>query len=263
MDTNNSITMVANWKLNPKKQEQAEALFKDYKKTFKKYTNTQLVVLPSMVHMPLLSKKQTKGVSLGSQDSFWEDTGSHTGSISPFHLKDLGVMYALVGHSEQRSLGQTNQDMARKINALVKKGITPILCIGEKDRAGDASFITELETQIQESLEGLPKSKLSKIVIAYEPLWAIGSDAKRPATAQEVEEVCIVIRRVLSDMYALKKIPDTRILYGGSVSKKTDIETMLEHTSVSGFLVGRASLSVKKFEPLVQTAHDVAANRQG
>jgi triosephosphate isomerase len=263
MDTNNSVMIIANWKLNPKKFEQADALFSEYKKAFKKYTNTQIIVCPSAIHLPLLAKKQTNALPVGSQDSFWEDIGSYTGSISPLHLKDLGVMYALVGHSEQRLLGQTNQDIARKINALVKKGITPILCIGEKDRAGDASFIAELETQIQESLEGVPKTKLSKIVIAYEPLWAIGLDAKRPATAQEVEEVCIVIRRVLSDMYALKKIPDTPILYGGSVSKKTDIETMLEHTSLSGFLVGRASLSVKKFEPLVQTAHDVIANRQG
>jgi len=262
MDTNNSVMIIANWKLNPKKFEQADALFSEYKKAFKKYTNTQIIVCPSALHLPLLAKKQTNALPVGSQDSFWEDIGSYTGSISPLHLKDLGVAYTIVGHSEQRSLGQTNEDVSKKVIALVKKGITPIVCVGEKNRAGDASFIAELETQIQESLEGVPKTKLSKIVIAYEPVWAIGLNANRAATPEEVEEVCIVIRRVLSDMYALKKLPDTPIVYGGSVSKKTDVEVMLGQTSISGFLVGRASLSLKKFEPLVQTAHEFVNNNK-
>jgi len=254
--------MVANWKMNLGREEEAKKVSSQIKKSLKKFTHVTVVVCPSFVHLSTVSKQLTKTRGfLGAQDCFFDDSHNPTGETSVVQLQDLNVSYCIVGHSEQRDLGETNKQISQKIVLLLKRGITPILCIGEHKRDRQGMYIKELEQQLKDSLALVPKSVISKIVIAYEPLWAIGKNAVRTAKPEEIEEVCIVIKRTLSDLYHLKTIPTNTLLYGGSVSRPQDALDAIVIGCVDGCLVGRASLSAKTFIPLLQAVNNLGKNQ--
>lgn len=253
MNTEKKFLIVANWKMNQSRVSEAQKTASEIAKKAKKYKNTSVVICPSHIHIPIVSKALGKSsVILGAQSVFAQGELSPTGEVSIAQIADFDVRYCIVGHSDQRLLGQTNKQIAETVFKLIKKGITPILCIGEEKRDKEGTYLKNLTTQIQESLFGIPSSMVSKIIFAYEPLWAIGSSAKRNANAGEVEEVAILIKRALSDMYTMKKLPSNTILYGGSVSHAQDVNETMKTGQINGFLVGRASLSAKTFLPLVE-----------
>jgi triosephosphate isomerase len=260
MNTNEQkILMVANWKMNPGREEDARKISSEIKKGLKKIKQVEVVVCPSFVHLSAVSKQtNTENYALGAQDVAVSDEGASTGSISPAQLQDLGTKYCIVGHGEMRALGQTNKDISRKIELLLKRKIQPILCIGEHERDAKGGYLKTLALQLTESLGNTPKALVEKIVIAYEPLWAIGKKATRGAKPEEMEEISILIRRTISDLYGFKKLPRNIVLYGGSVGNKKDVQEMIEQGHAGGFLVGRASLSAKTFLPLVEEANRLA-----
>lgn len=257
---NKKILIVGNWKMNPVRFGDAKKLVGEIKKAVRIYKQTtEIVVCPSFVHLSLVSQVGIQGtISLGAQNVAWSEKDSLTGEISSAQLEDFGVDYCIVGHSERRMYGETGMYITYKIQSLLKRNITPILCIGESIRDEKGEYLRFIEKQLKDSLQNITRNTVEKIVIAYEPLWAIGANAKRGATQQEIEEIVILIRRVLSDMYELKKLPRNKILYGGSVLHKKDIRDVYSRQYVDGFLVGRASLSVKTFIPLVEEAHRLA-----
>lgn len=251
--------MVANWKMNLVKPRDAEILANDFKKASAKLKNIDVVVCPSYVHIPHVFKyTQKESLLLGSQNVARFENASLTGEVSASQLGEYGVKYSIVGHSERRIEGESNQIISEKVSILLKKNITPILCVGESSRDENGQYLHDIEKQLKESLEGVSRKMVEKVVIAYEPLWAIGKNAKRGATKEEIEEVVIAIRRTLSDMYEMKKLPQNKVLYGGSVMNPKDITQSISKGYISGCLVGRASLLSKTFIPLLEEANRLA-----
>src|SRR3989338_10049763 len=172
--------IIANWKMNPATEKEATQLFRAIKKGLPKNKKAEIVIAPPAVFLSVL--KREKGLILGAQDMSTNEIGAFTGQISGKMLRDLGVKYVIVGHSEMRVIGETNGEVARKAILALKLGLIPVVCVGERVRDESGKFFTDVKEQLRESLAGVSKSMLSKLVIAYEPVWAIGKNAPRAAT---------------------------------------------------------------------------------
>ncbi len=246
--------IVGNWKMNPKTLAKAQTTFLLISKKVTKIASpkVQVVICPPSIFIPkIISKK----VLLGAQNVFQEAEGAYTGEISASMLDDAGVSFVIVGHSERRARGETNEIVAQKVKAALSFGITPILCIGEATRDDSGEYHAFLKKQLTESLSLIPKTWIPKVVIAYEPVWAIGKNAIREATPEESEEMAIFIKKILSDLSgdAHKK---TRILYGGSATVN-NAEAFLSKGGVDGLLVGRDSLNPENFTEIIAIAKRV------
>ncbi len=235
--------------MNPESEKEATQLFSAVVKGASKVKKTEVIACPPYVYLPAF-KGKSKKVSLGAQDVFWVESGAFTGEISPTMLKSLGVKYVILGHSERRALGEANSDINKKVKASLASGLIPVLCVGESIRNENHEYLTFVKTQIEECLVGVVKSSLSKVIIAYEPVWAIGKNATRPATSEEYREMSIFIKKVLSDKFGAGNIADMRIIYGGSVHPE-NAQEFLEVGKADGFLPGRDSLDAKKFLQII------------
>ena len=239
--------IVANWKMNPIKAKEAEKLFNSISRGIKNNKKAEIVVCPPFVYLSGLSS----GVQLGAQDCFWENKGAYTGEISPSMLKDLGVQYVIVGHSERRKYFQeTDQMINKKVKAVLELGLSVILCIGETEEEKEEYKAEQiLHQEIVEGLNGVPISKISQLSIAYEPIWAIGTgNACDPEEAQKTD---LLIRKIISKTYNLTVSKKIRILYGGSVNSG-NAESYLKEAGFQGLLVGGASLDTKEFIDLIE-----------
>jgi triosephosphate isomerase len=245
--------IIANWKMNPQTFKEAENLFLGIAKIAKLTKNTDVVVCVPYIFLPDLKKKNVKKVSLGAQNVFYEDEGSYTGEISLTTLKSLGVKYVILGHSERRAMGENNEFISKKLLATLKKKITPILCIGESSRDYSGDYLSFIKKQITECLTNIPKSQIKNIIIAYEPIWAIGKNAIREATPEEFIEISIFSKKIISDISDQKTAYQVRILYGGSVNSK-NAEQFFQTGKADGLLVGGASLKVKDFSEIISIA---------
>ncbi len=236
--------IVANWKLNPATQKEAEELCESIKKAAK---DAGAVICPPFVYLPLL-----KGVTLGAQDVFFEGKGAFTGEISPAQLKDLNVEYVVVGHSERRKyFNETDQVVNKKLKAVLEAGLKPIFCIGETKEEMDGGKKAEVLTrQITEGLKDVTRDQLKNVVIAYEPVWAIGTGEN--CSVDETMQSAMLIRKILADLYSRESADDAIILYGGSVNSKNS-QLYLKEAGVQGLLVGGASLKPEEFNAICQT----------
>ncbi len=189
--------------------------------------------------------------SLGAQHCHWEDKGAFTGEISPVFLAKLGVEYVICGHSERRELfGETDEMVAKKVAAIFKHGMTPIMCVGEtldEREAGDTE--TKVLGQVRAGLAGLSAEQVASMVVAYEPIWAIGTG--RTATADDAQAVCAAIRAAVREMVGEAASAEVRIQYGGSV-KAGSIAELMAGPDVDGALVGGASLDPDEFARIVK-----------
>lgn len=253
--------IIGNWKMNPLTLKEAERLFNGIAKGISRIKNTEIVVCPPFLYLGNL-KKLAKKISLGAQDAFWGETGAFTGEVSAEMLYNAGVKYVILGHSERRAMlarlggGDTNEIINKKIKASLSAGLTPILCAGENVRDVDHGYFNLVKKQLQECLVGISKNSISKIIIAYEPVWAISSTLDRKdATPIDSLEMAIFIRKVLSDKFGEEAIR-VRIIYGGSVNEKS-AEDFLKNGGVDGLLVGKASLDVKKFVEIINIAENL------
>jgi triosephosphate isomerase len=209
------------------------------------------VLCPPYLYLEKL-KKISRKIILGAQDAFGGDVGPFTGEVSAEMLYGLDVKYVILGHSERRALGESNSDVNKKIKGTLAIGVRPILCVGESARDESHSYFNFVKAQIEECLAGVSKNSISKIIIAYEPIWAISTTPdRRDATPDDSREMTIFIRKVLADKFG-KEAYQVRILYGGSVNEK-DASGFLHDGGVDGLLVGRASLDAKKFIEIVKT----------
>lgn len=248
-----SKIIIANWKMNPQSQKEAEVLFSKILKNFKSKKN-KVVICPPFLYLDKL-KKLSKKISLGAQDVFYEKKGAFTGEISASMLFDLGISYVIIGHSERRKLGEVNIDINKKIKTALSFGITPILCIGEDERDEHHSYFNIIKNQIEECLSGINKKLLSKIIIAYEPVWALSTTVDhKDATSQESNEMSIFIKKVIHDKFGIKKNMPL-IVYGGSVHDQ-NCSDFLFNGGVDGVLVGGASLSADKFIKIINTTEN-------
>jgi triosephosphate isomerase (TIM) len=236
--------LVGNWKLNPATQIEAKTIFQAIGKKVTKYKEVEVVVAAPFLFIPELAKLKQTRIALGAQDAHFEERGACTGEISPALLAPYGVTHVIVGHSERRALGETDEQINKKIQTLLKRKMTPIVCIGENVRDEQGKFFNHIETQVRQLAAGLTAPQLAKIVIAYEPIWAIGTGAT--ATAEDVKEMQLFIVSVLTKLYERKVAHKIKLLYGGSVKASNAVE-LYEHGGMQGFLVGGASLSAEEF----------------
>lgn len=242
--------IVANWKMNPQSKRDAEIIFKDISLFVKNLKKIDVVVCPSYPHLYLKDKIKNKKLKLGSQDVFYEKEGSYTSEVSIGMLKDFGVEYVIIGHSERRMVGDTNNIINKKILATLKAKINPIFCIGENKRDVNGFYLSFIKQQIIEGLAGVAKPQIKNIVIAYEPVWAIGSNAVREATAAEFLETKIYIKKIIADLFDVKTANEIKIIYGGSVHP-SNVSVFMKEGGADGLLVGRDSLNKKAFGQII------------
>lgn len=245
--------IIANWKMNPCTLAEAKQLFNSVKTGIKNIKGAEVVICPPFIYLSTLISRSSI-LKIGAQDCFWEKRGAFTGEISAFMLKNLGCRYIIIGHSEQRNLfGETNESINKKIKAAITMNLNPVLCVGEnleERRQGRTKNI--LKKQIISAFKGIPASrfKASKIVIAYEPIWAIGSGS--PCAIEEAQIMRILLQKLIVQKYSRLVSPYVQILYGGSVDSK-NAKDYIRKAGFQGVLVGGASLNPKEFIKIIGT----------
>ena len=248
--------IVGNWKMNPLTVGKAKELFIDIRKESSRRSGVETVIAAPAVYIAEL-RKLTTGVNtkLGAQDVFWEKEGTYTGEVSVPMLESLGVSHVIIGHSERRALGETNEQVGKKVAAALKGKLTAIVCVGESERDLQGKYLSVVEDQIRTACAGVPKVALKNLVIAYEPVWAIsaGNGKGKTATPEDVHEMTIFIRRILTSMHDRPAADRVRILYGGSVNEE-NATSLFSDGMVDGFLVGGVSLKPKAFAEILSAA---------
>ncbi len=222
-----------------------------------KIENIDIVLCPPYTLLTYLADAlETSNIFIGAQDTYWLDEGAFTGEISPKMLKDAGCKFVIIGHSERRQyFGETNESVNKKIKAVLKHSLTPIVCVGEtlNEKEKNLTFKV-LDDHITNGLKDISKEEMLKIVIAYEPVWAIGTG--KTATPEQAQEAQKYIRDLLIKMYNKDTADAIRIQYGGSV-KPDNIIQLLKQPDVDGALVGGASLSAESFSEIIKKASEV------
>lgn len=212
------------------------------------------VICAPYISLPALVEA-VKGTTLkiGAQNLHWEDNGAYTGEISGVMLKDLGVDYVIIGHSERRAyFAETDETVNKKVHAAFKHGLTPIVCVGEKleeREAGDTKSVCKVQTEA--AFAGISAEQAAQVVVAYEPIWAIGTG--KSSTAADANEVISYIRELVAGLYSQSVADAVRIQYGGSV-KPNNIGEYMQESDIDGALVGGASLEPASYTQLVQGA---------
>ncbi|NLJ34024.1 MAG: triose-phosphate isomerase [Firmicutes bacterium] len=239
-----------NWKMNKTPQEGVELVAK-LKDALRDMAAVEVVLCPPYPALvPVAEELVGSDIKLGGQDLFWEKEGAFTGQVSPGMLKACGCHYVIIGHSERRHVfGETDEDVAKKVRAAIDEGLKPILCVGEllaEREAGETEAV--VERQLKAALAGVTAEEVSTAIIAYEPVWAIGTG--RASTAKDAQAVAQFIRKTLADLYGEEKAELVRIQYGGSV-KPDNVNQYLKEPDIDGALVGGASLKAAVFAELI------------
>lgn len=235
--------IVANWKMNPATKREAKRIFELIKKGTAKIKNVDTIICPPFVYFSVF-----EGLPLGGQNIFYKQEGAFTGEISASMLKDMKVEYVIVGHSERRKyFAETNEIINKKLKLALKEGLHPIFCLGEKE---DEDKILILEKQITEGLKGISRQNIRDTVIAYEPVWAIGTGRNCPAL--DAVSSILFIRKTVAKLYNRGIADNIKILYGGSVSADNAIQ-YLKEPEINGLLVGGVSLNAENFIKIVRS----------
>lgn len=248
--------IVGNWKMNPQSISLGVKLATELKKKMQSVKGVEIVIAPPYVHLPGIQKARSGSdvFTLGAQNVHPAKLGPHTGEISLPLLQDLGVTHVILGHSERRALGEKDALINEKLVAVVKAGLTGILCVGEDTRDHNGHYLNIIETQVRKGLALLSKAKLSQVVIAYEPVWAIGNG--KNATAEDIHEMKLFIEKILSDLYGRNTAQKIRIIYGGSVTAQ-NAQMLHAEGMMDGFLVGGASLHPEEFTQIAKAVRTI------
>lgn len=247
------LIIAGNWKMN-KTVEEAVSIAIGLKRKFYTFSEADIVICPPFTALSKVNDAIVdSSIMLGAQDVYWEEEGAFTGEISPGMLKDVGCRYVIVGHSERRIVfGETDEEVNNKLRIVLTYGMVPIMCIGERLEERENGMTFEIiEKQLTRGLKNISKEEIVRIVIAYEPVWAIGTG--RTATPQQAQEAHKFIREFIEKLFDKEISLKMRILYGGSV-KPENIANLTAQEDIDGALVGGASLDVNSFSEIVQNA---------
>jgi triosephosphate isomerase len=242
--------IIGNWKMNPQSAKEAVVLFKGVVSGIKDVKGVDVLICPPTAFLSSIKSVLGKKIKLGAQDVSEETEGAYTGQVSAKMVASLGAAYTIVGHSEKRKAGDTDEIVNKKLQQALKARLMPILCIGESARDSHGEYLTFIKDQLHACLHSISKAQMKSIIVAYEPIWAISSNKGRQAIPEEFTEVRIFIRKILSDMYDPKLAHAAQILYGGSVGPE-DAGGFLNEGQADGLLVGRNSLNAKKFSAII------------
>jgi triosephosphate isomerase len=240
--------IAGNWKMNLDYNESKKLIQEIATSTDAFNSEVELVVIPSTPYLSVFHEllKDNDKIHLGGQNCYTKNSGAYTGETSPLQLKSLNVKYCLVGHSERRDIfGEDNKFLADKVKALLEVGVTPIFCCGEQLQVRESNVFKEfIMKQVEDSLFSLSAQDLAKVVIAYEPIWAIGTG--KTASAKEAQEIHNLIRTRISKDFGEKTSNSISIIYGGSM-KPENAKELLAQPDIDGGLIGGASLDAEMF----------------
>lgn len=243
--------VIANWKMNPSSPAEAKKIYTGIKKGVAKIRGVDTYVCPPFIFLPELAKLGTsRKTGLGVQDSFYEETGAYTGQISPEMTTNYKAKVAIVGHSERRAMGEDNTLVGRKVRHVIEEGLTAVLCVGESERSENGDYYKFIREEIEVALAGVKRVDLKKLIIAYEPIWAIGKRAEEALDPEALYEMMLFIRKILIENYGRTPAQRVPILYGGSV-KANNAREFIVTGGVDGLLVGGASLDPEQFIEIV------------
>lgn len=252
--------MAGNWKMNKTMSEAivlTQQLCNQYNR---KWDNVDIVVCPPAIDIKsvytVIDFDKTK-IAVGAQNVHWEESGAFTGEISIPMIKEAGCEFCIVGHSERREMfNETDTSVNLKVKALIEADIAPIVCVGESLSMRDSGdYVGFIVAQVRAALAGLDEADMKKVVIAYEPIWAIGTG--RTATPEQAEEVCAAIRATIADMFGKGVADACRVLYGGSMSVG-NVESLLAQPDIDGGLIGGAALQSDSFRQLIEAASEAS-----
>ena len=249
--TNATPFIAGNWKMY-KTVAEADELVAELMAASADMMEAEVVVIPPFTALSRVKKTLGESpIQLGAQNMYWEDQGAFTGEISPPMLVEAGCQYVVIGHSERRQFfGETNETVNQKIKAALDHGLLPILCIGESlEERKKGETMTKVALQLSEGLEGLTPEQFSRVIVAYEPIWAIGTGLT--ATPEQAQEVHAFIREKLTENYGNAACSCAIILYGGSV-KPANTFSLLKKKDINGALVGGAALKSDSFIEIVK-----------
>lgn len=243
--------IAGNWKMY-KTIDEAVTMVEELQGLVAGVTEVEAVVCPPYIALDAVIKA-VKGtdIAVGAQNMHWEEQGAFTGEVSPVMLKEAGCKYVIIGHSERREyFAETDEGVNKKVKSAFAHGLLPIVCVGEK-LAEREQGITEqvVKSQVEKGLAGLEESQVSKLVVAYEPVWAIGTG--KTASDEDAQQVIGYIRKIIAGIYGSKLAEQVRLQYGGSV-KPDNIAGLMKQKDIDGALVGGASLEAKSFSALVK-----------
>lgn len=245
-----TIMAAGNWKMN-KTPSEAKAFVEGLRGLVADAGSEVVVGVPAVCLPAVVEAAKGSNIKVAAQNVHWEASGAYTGEISCAMLKDLNVDYVIIGHSERREyFGETDEMINKKARAILDAGMLPIICCGESLTQREQGVTAEhVRYQIKVALLGLSAEEVSKLVIAYEPIWAIGTG--KTATNEQAEEVCGIIRKLVAELYGDDVAEKTRILYGGSV-KASNAAELFAMPNIDGGLVGGASLKLDEFEKIAK-----------
>ena len=252
---NNRTTLIAgNWKMN-NDREAAKALAAELVEALPEVpAGVEVLVCPPTIDLCCVAHKlEGSAIALGAQNCYWEASGAYTGETSVPMLKSAGCTYCIIGHSERRDyFHESDEDQNKKAKALVAGGIVPVFCCGEPLEVREAgTYVEHVVAQVKAGLEGLELASADQLVVAYEPIWAIGTGMT--ATADDAQEVCHAVREALVELFGAEMADGIRVLYGGS-AKPGNIAELVAKPDVDGALVGGASLRAADFSEMVVKA---------
>ena len=240
--------VAGNWKMNLNYQEARQLLSRLIDQKDKYSSTTEVVICPPAIYLAAFSEhlRNHPNIKLGAQNCFHQDSGAYTGETSPSQLKSLDVKYCIIGHSERREhFNESYELLSKKAKALLRHGIQPIFCCGEQLEVRNSNVYKEfIMKQIEDSLFQLKPEEIAKVIIAYEPIWAIGTG--KTATAEQAQEVQGLIRARVTKQFGEKVAAEMTLLYGGSC-KGDNAKELFAQTDVDGGLVGGASLNAEEF----------------
>ncbi len=246
--------IVANWKMNPLTREEVDAITKGSLAKAKAFKKIQMILCPPALFTQYIKAKikKSNNVTMGAQNIAVEPQGSYTGEIGAPMFADLGITHTVIGHSERRKMGETDDMVNKKVTIALKNKLIPIICIGETVRDEEGAYLGTIKNQIAKALAGVKKESLPRLVIAYEPVWAIGAtSAMEP---HDVHQMTIFIKKSLIEIYKTREMLPVPILYGGSVDQ-TNAENLIKEGEVDGFILGRPSLNPDVLGEIMKAAN--------
>ena len=247
------MIVAGNWKMN-KTPSEAVALVNELKPLVANDKVDVVFCVPAIDIVPVVEAVKGSNVNVGAENLYFEESGAYTGEISPNMLVDAGVKYVIIGHSERRQMfGETDFSVNKKVIAALEAGLSPIICVGETLDQRELGVTMELiALQLKSALAGVPAEKVRKCVIAYEPVWAIGTG--KTATAQQAAEVCTFIRSTIRHLYGARIARSVTIQYGGSM-KPSNAAELLAQPDIDGGLIGGAALDAGQFVEIINAAN--------
>lgn len=245
------MLLIANWKAYVEDGGRAKQLF-DISKRFARTTEHRIVLAPPAPFLGQLAAGNTSSVAFAAQDLSATTGGAQTGEVTAQACAAAGAAYAIVGHSERRAAGDTNAVVSTKLSHALAHGLAPILCVGERARDGEGRYLSYVREEIASAFGGLSVKARSNILIAYEPIWAIGKTAADALRPEDLAEMTLYIRKVLAELLPGKGAARILILYGGSV-EPGNARDLARQSEVDGFLIGHASVDPDTFSTLVKS----------